>query len=77
MRKIFTLLFVALVAMSLGAAPAIQLKNLSAASAESANQQRALRLINQNVTKRANPAAVAEKFCRTSRQMPGGSASSE
>ena len=61
MRKIFTLLFVALVAMSLGAAPAIQLKNLSAASAESANQQRALRLINQNVTKRANPAAVAEK----------------
>ena len=61
MRKIFTLLFVALVAMSLGAAPAIHLKNLSAASAESANQQRALRLINQNVTKRANPAAVAEK----------------
>ena len=48
-------------AMSLAAAPATQLKKLSDASAQSANQQRALRLINQDVTKRANPAAVAEK----------------
>ena len=47
--------------MSLVAAPATQLKNLSDASAPSANQQRALRLINQDLTKRANPAAVAEK----------------
>ena len=47
--------------MSLVATPATQLKNLSDASAPSANQQRALRLINQDLTKRANPAAVAEK----------------
>ena len=61
MKKLFSLFLVAFMAMSLAAAPAIQLKKLSDAPAQSANQQRALRLINQDVTKRANPAAVAEK----------------
>ena len=61
MKKLFSLFLVAFMAMSLAAAPATQLKKLSDASAQSANQQRALRLINQDVTKRANPAAVAEK----------------
>lgn len=61
MKKLFSLFLVAFMAMSLAAAPATQLKNLSDAPAQSANQQRALRLINQDVTKRANPAAVAEK----------------
>lgn len=61
MKKLFFLFLVAFMAMSLAAAPATQLKNLSDAPAQSANQQRALRLINQDVTKRANPAAVAEK----------------
>ena len=61
MKKLFSLCLVAFVAMSLVAAPATQLKNLSDAYAPSANQQRALRLINQDLTKRANPAAVAEK----------------
>ena len=61
MKKLFFLFLVAFMAMSLAAAPATQLKKLSDASAQSANQQRALRLINQDVTKRANPAAVAEK----------------
>ena len=61
MKKLFSLCLVAFVAMSLVATPATQLKNLSDASAPSANQQRALRLINQDLTKRANPAAVAEK----------------
>ena len=59
MKKLFSLFLVAFVAMGLVAAPATQLKNLSDASAPSANQQRALRLINQDLTKRANPAAVA------------------
>ena len=61
MKKLFSLFLVAFMAMSLAAAPVIQLKKLSDAPAQSANQQRALRLINQDVTKRANPAAVAEK----------------
>ena len=61
MKKLFSLFLVAFMAMSLAAAPATQLKKLSDAPAQSANQQRALRLINQDVTKRANPAAVAEK----------------
>lgn len=61
MKKLFSLCLLAFVAMSLVAAPATQLKNLSDASAPSANQQRALRLINQDWTKRANPAAVSEK----------------
>ena len=61
MKKLFSLFLVAFMAMSLAAAPVTQLKNLSDAPAQSANQQRALRLINQDVTKRANPAAVAEK----------------
>ena len=61
MKKLFSLFLVAFMAMSLAAAPATQLKKLSDAPAQSSNQQRALRLINQDVTKRANPAAVAEK----------------
>ena len=61
MKKPFSLFLVAFKAMSLAAAPVIQLKKLSDAPAQSANQQRALRLINQDVTKRANPSAVAEK----------------
>ena len=61
MKKLFSLFLVAFMAMSLAAAPTTQLKKLSDAPAQSANQQRALRLINQDVTKRANPAAVAEK----------------
>ena len=48
-------------AMSLAATPATQLKNLTDAPAQSTNQLRALRLINQDVTKRANHAAVAKK----------------
>lgn len=61
MKKLFSLFLVAFMAMSLAAAPATQIKKLSDASALSVNEQRALRLINQDVTKRANPAAVAEK----------------
>ena len=61
MKKLFSLFLVAFMAMSLAAAPATQIKKLSDAPAQSANQQRALRLINQDLTKRANPAAVAEK----------------
>ena len=61
MKKLFSLFLVAFVAISLGAAPATQLKTLTDAPAQSANQQRVLRLINQDLTKRANPAAVAEK----------------
>ena len=61
MKKLFTLLFVTLWVMGIVAAPTTQLKNLSNAHALSANQQRALRLINQDLTKRANPAAVVEK----------------
>lgn len=48
-------------AMGLAATPATQLKNLKDAPAQSTNQLRALRLINQDATKRANHAAVAEK----------------
>ena len=61
MKKLFSLFLVAFMAMSLAAAPARQLKKLADAPVQSVNQQRALRLINQDVTKRANPAAVAEK----------------
>ena len=61
MKKLFSLFLVAFVAMGLVAAPARQLKKLADAPVQSVNQQRALRLINQDVTKRANPAAVAEK----------------
>ena len=48
-------------AMGLMAAPTIQLKKLSSTPALSTNQQRAMRLINQDLTKRANPVAVVEK----------------
>ena len=61
MKKIFTLLFVSLLAMGLVATPTTQLKKLAPTATPTANQQRALRLIKQDVTKRANPAAVAEK----------------
>ena len=61
MKKLFSLFLVAFMAMSLAAAPTTQIKKLLDASALSVNEQRALRLINQDVTKRANPAAVAEK----------------
>ena len=61
MKKLFSLFFVVSMAMSLVAVPTTQLKKLSDAPACSPKQQRALRLINQDLTKRANPAAVAEK----------------
>lgn len=61
MKKLFSLFVVAFMAMGLAATPATQLKNLTDAPAQSTNQLRALRLINQDVTKRANHAAVAEK----------------
>ena len=61
MKKIFTLLFVSLLAMGLVAEPTTQLKKLAPTATPTANQQRALRLIKQDVTKRANPAAVAEQ----------------
>ena len=61
MKKIFTLLFMALLAMGLVATPTTQLKKLAPTATPAANQQRALRLINQDLTKRANPAAVAEQ----------------
>ena len=65
MKKLFSLFLLAFVAIGLMAAPATQIKKLSDASALSVNEQRALRLIHQDVTKRANPAAVAEKsFCK-------------
>lgn len=65
MKKLFSLFLLAFVAIGLMAAPTTQIKKLSDASALSVNEQRALRLINQDVTKRANPAAVAEKsFCK-------------
>ena len=61
MKKLCTLFFVVSMAMSLVAVPTTQLKKLSDAPACSSKQQRALRLINQDLTKRANPAAVADK----------------
>ena len=61
MKKLFALFLLAFVGIGLMAAPATQIKKLSDASALSVNEQRALRLIHQDVTKRANPAAVAEK----------------
>ena len=61
MKKIFTLLFMALLAMGLVATPTTQLKKLAPTATPTANQQRALRLIKQDMTKRANPAAVAEQ----------------
>lgn len=58
MKKIISLFVVIFMVMGLVAAP---LKKLSDASALSSNQQRALRLMNQDLTKRANPAIVADK----------------
>ena len=60
MKKIFTLCLIAFMAMGLVAAPATQLKKLADAPMHTAKQQRALRMINQDLTKRANP-AVAKK----------------
>ena len=64
MKKIFTLLFVSLLAMGLVAEPTTQLKKLAPTSAPTANQQRVLRLINQDLTKRANPAAGKQSFSK-------------
>ena len=61
MKKIVTLIMVAFMAMNLWATPATQMKKLSDAPAQSSKQDYALRLINQDLTKRANPSAVAEK----------------
>lgn len=65
MKKLFSLFLLVFVGIGLMAVPATQIKKLSDASALSVNEQRALRLIHQDVTKRANPAAVTEKsFCK-------------
>ena len=61
MKKLFALFLVVVMAMGLMAAPTTQLKKLSSTPALSTNQQRAMRLINQDLTKRANPVAVVEK----------------
>ena len=61
MKKIVTLFMVAFMAMNLWATPATQMKKLSDAPTQSSKQDYALRLINQDLTKRANPSAVAEK----------------
>ena len=49
-------------AMGLVAAPATELKKLADAPAHTANQQRALRMINQDLTKRANPSMVKKSM---------------
>ena len=49
-------------AMGLVAAPATELKKLADAPAHTANQQRALRMINQDLTKRANPFMVKKSM---------------
>ena len=54
----------ALLAMGLVATPTTQLKKLAPTSAPTANQQRVLRLINQDLTKRANPAAGKQSFSK-------------
>ena len=61
MKKLFTLFLVVFMAIGLMALPTTQLKKLSDAPAQSANEQRVLSMINQNLTKRANLAAVVEK----------------
>ena len=60
MKKIITMFLVAFMAMGFMAAPATQLKKLADSPTRTANEQRALRLMNQDLTKRANP-AVAKK----------------
>ncbi|MBR5443762.1 MAG: hypothetical protein IKV22_05195, partial [Paludibacteraceae bacterium] len=62
MKKIFTLFLVAFMAMGLVAAPATELKKLADAPAHTANQQRVLRMINQDLTKRANPSMVKKSM---------------
>ena len=62
MKKIFTLFLVAFMAMGLVAAPATELKKLADTPAHTANQQRALRMINQDLTKRANPFMVKKSM---------------
>ena len=49
-------------AVGLVAAPATELKKLADAPAHTANQQRALRMINQDLTKRANPSMVKKSM---------------
>ena len=61
MKKIITMFLVAFMAMGFMAAPATQLKKLADSPTRTANEQRALRLMNQDLTKRANP-AVAKKL---------------
>ncbi|MBO5816571.1 MAG: hypothetical protein J6R26_01300 [Paludibacteraceae bacterium] len=59
MKRLFSLILLAFVVVSLMAAPT-QLRQLSDAPVQSARQQRALRLVNQDLAKRANPAAQTE-----------------
>ena len=61
MKKLFSLFLATFVAICVVATPTTHLKKLADVPVQSVNQQRALRLINQDVTKRANLAAVAEK----------------
>ena len=61
MKRLFSLILLAFVVVSLMAAPT-QLRQLSDAPVQSARQQRALRLVNQDLAKRANPAAQTELF---------------
>ena len=58
MKKLVTLFMVVLMAMTLVAAPTTQIKRLSETPVKSVNQEHALRLIKQDVRKRANMAAV-------------------
>ena len=58
MKKLVTLFMVVLMAMTLVAAPTTQIKRLSETPVKSVNQEHALRLIKQDVRKRANKAAV-------------------
>ena len=64
MKKIFTLCLVAFMAMGLVAAPATQLKKLADAPMHTAKQQRALRMINQDLTKRVNPAMAKKSMSK-------------
>lgn len=61
MKKILTLFMVVIVATSIAAEHPIQIKRLFEKPVKSINQQRALRLINQDLTKHANPAIGIEK----------------
>ena len=60
MKKIATLLMVVFAAVTLMASPTTHLKPLAQNPAQSLNQQRALRLINQDLSKRANTLATPQ-----------------